>query len=167
MTASAAFYALGAEIVCHPWNCVAASALQVYRHCFCTEGSATRCPEGELIKDLLLPTPFRAWRGRTGSQLKTWATTSKADLEPLSGPRVFGRARWRKDWLPTSSTGLPLVCDTCEAVWAEVDPVISPRNTFPNPFFKTASRTSLPQSLVRSIRFWEKGNWRFAHSKRK
>ncbi len=23
----------------------------------------------------------------------------KADLEPLSGPRVFGHARWRKDWV--------------------------------------------------------------------
>ncbi len=49
---------------------------------------------GEMIKDLLLPTL---------SQLKTWATTIKADLEPLSGPRVFGHARWRKDWVKVSS----------------------------------------------------------------
>ncbi len=40
MTASAAFYAQGAETVCHPWNCVAASVLQEYRHCSCKEGSA-------------------------------------------------------------------------------------------------------------------------------
>ncbi len=39
MTASAAFYAKGAETVCHPWNCIAASALQAYRHCSCKEGS--------------------------------------------------------------------------------------------------------------------------------
>ncbi len=30
----------GAEVVCHPWNCGATSALQVYRHCSCKEGSA-------------------------------------------------------------------------------------------------------------------------------
>ncbi len=37
------------------------------------------------------------------SQLKTWATTIKADLEPISGPRVFGHARWRKGWVKVSS----------------------------------------------------------------
>ncbi len=42
-------------------------------------GHATRCPEGELIKDLLLPTPSRTWRRRVGGQLKTWATPIKAD----------------------------------------------------------------------------------------
>ncbi len=57
-------------------------------------GYAVRRPEGELIKDLLLPTPPRTWRRRAGGQLKQWATTTKADLEPLSGPRVFGHARW-------------------------------------------------------------------------
>ncbi len=57
-------------------------------------GHAARRPEGELIKELLLPTPPRTWRRRAGGQLKTWATTIKADLEP----GVFGHARWRKDW---------------------------------------------------------------------
>ncbi len=52
-----------------------------------------------LIKELLLPTPPRTWRRRAGGQLETWATTMKADLEPLSGPLVFGHARWRKDWV--------------------------------------------------------------------
>ncbi len=57
MTASAAFYAKGAEAVCHPRNRAAASVLQIYRHCSCKEGSAgfvhaARCPKGELIKDL-------------------------------------------------------------------------------------------------------------------
>ncbi len=65
-------------------------------------GYAVRRPEGELIKDLLLPTPPRTWRRRAGSQLKTWATTIKADLEPLSGPGVFGHAHWRKDWVKVS-----------------------------------------------------------------
>ncbi len=41
MTASAAFYAQGAETVCHPWNCVAASVLQVYQHNLCKEGSGS------------------------------------------------------------------------------------------------------------------------------
>ncbi len=54
------------------------------------------------VKDLLLPTPPRTWRRRTGGELKTWATTTKADQEPISGPRVFGHARWRKDWVKVS-----------------------------------------------------------------
>ncbi len=62
-------------------------------------GHAARRPEGELIKDLLLPTPPRTWRRQAGGQLKTWATTIKADLEPISLPRIFGHARWRKDWV--------------------------------------------------------------------
>ncbi len=40
-----------------------------------------RRPEGELIKDLLLPTPPRTWRRRAGGQLKTWATTTKEKPE--------------------------------------------------------------------------------------
>ncbi len=40
MTVSTAFYAKGAEILCHPWNCVVTSALQAYRHCLRNEGSA-------------------------------------------------------------------------------------------------------------------------------
>ncbi len=64
---------------------------------------AARHPDGELTKDLLLPTPPRTWRRRPGSQLKTWATTIKADVDLLSGPRVFGHTRWRKDWVKVSS----------------------------------------------------------------
>ncbi len=66
-------------------------------------GHAARRPERELIKELLLPTPPRTWRRRTGGQLKTWATTIKADLEPLSGPRVFGYARQKNDWVKVSN----------------------------------------------------------------
>ncbi len=66
-------------------------------------GHAARRPEGELIKDLLLSTSPRTWRIRAGGQLRTWTTTIKADLEPISGPRVFGHARWRKDWVKVSS----------------------------------------------------------------
>ncbi len=65
--------------------------------------SCRKTPEGELIKDLLLPTPPRTWCWRAGGQLKTWATTIKSDLEPISGPRVFGHARWRQDWVKVSS----------------------------------------------------------------
>ncbi len=66
-------------------------------------GHATRRPEGELIKGLLLPTPPRKWRRRVGGQLKTWATTVKANLEPISGPPAFGHARWRSDRVKVSS----------------------------------------------------------------
>ncbi len=57
--------------------------------------------ECELIKGLL-PTPHRTWRRQAGGQLKTLAITIKADMEPISGPRVFGYARWRKDWMEVS-----------------------------------------------------------------
>ncbi len=66
-------------------------------------GHAARRPERKPIKGLLLPTPPRTWRRRAGDQLKTWATTIKAELEPISGPRVYGHARWRKDWRKVSS----------------------------------------------------------------
>ncbi len=36
-------------------------------------------------------------------RVKTWATTIKADLEPLSGLRYFGHARWTKGWAKASS----------------------------------------------------------------
>ncbi len=49
-------------------------------------GHAARRAERQLIKDRRLPTPPRTWRSRARGQLKTWATTIKADLEPLSGP---------------------------------------------------------------------------------
>ncbi len=64
---------------------------------------AVRRRESELIKDLLLPTPPRTWRRRAGGQLKTRATTVKADLEPLSWLRISGHVRWRKDWVKLSS----------------------------------------------------------------
>ncbi len=77
-------------------------ALLVQRRLHWFEHAAGR-REGELINDLLTPTPPRTWRRRAGGQLKTWDSTIKADLEPISGPRVFGHARWRKDWVKVSS----------------------------------------------------------------
>ncbi len=65
-------------------------------------GHAVRPPEGELIKDLLRPTPPSTWHSRAGGQLKTWATAIKADLEPISGPRILGHARRRKAWVKAS-----------------------------------------------------------------
>ncbi len=58
---------------------------------------AARRREGELIKDLLLPTLLRTWRRRTGGQLKTWETMIKANLEPLPGPWNFGLTRQSND----------------------------------------------------------------------
>ncbi len=64
---------------------------------------AARRPEGELIKDLLLPTPPRTWHRLTGGQLKSWTITIMADLKPFSRRRLFGHARWRKDWMKVYS----------------------------------------------------------------
>ncbi len=66
----------------------------------CLFGYAARRPEGQLMKDLLLPTPRRTWRRRAGDLLKTWATTIKPNLEQ----RVFDHARLRKDWEKVSSS---------------------------------------------------------------
>ncbi len=66
-------------------------------------GHAARRPDGELVMDLLLPTPPRAWRRRTRGQPKTWATALNGGPGPLSGPRVFRNARWRKDLVKVSS----------------------------------------------------------------
>ncbi len=66
-------------------------------------GHAAKRPDDELIEDILLPMPLRTWRRRTGGQHKMWATTIKADLEPLSGPRVVGCACWRKYWAKVAS----------------------------------------------------------------
>ncbi len=51
-----------------------------------------------VVMSYFAPTPPRA-----GGRLKTWAATNKAGLEPLSGPRVLGHARWRQDWVKVSS----------------------------------------------------------------
>ncbi len=51
-------------------------------------------------KDLLLPTPPRTWRR---------LTTIKAVLEPLSGSRVFGYARWRKSLVGSHGATEPSV----------------------------------------------------------
>ncbi len=88
--------------LCHRLCLTSLPALHVQRR-LRRFGHAARRPEGELINDLLLPTPHRMWRRRAGGQLKTWATTIKTDLEPHSGPRIFGHARWRKDWVKVSS----------------------------------------------------------------
>ncbi len=48
--------------------------------------------EGELIEDLLLPTPPRTWRRQAGGQLKTWPTWK---ISPGLGENVtFNRRAW-------------------------------------------------------------------------
>ncbi len=66
-------------------------------------GHAARRPEGEVINNLLLLTQHLTWCRRAGGQPKAWASTIKADLEQISGPRVFGHARWRNDWVKATS----------------------------------------------------------------
>ncbi len=58
-------------------------ALLVQRR-LCWFGHAARRPEGELIKELILPTPPPTWRRRTGGKLKTPETTIKADPLPTA-----------------------------------------------------------------------------------
>ncbi len=67
------------------WSYNNAVVLLVSRHSSSKEGTA-----GELIRGLFLTTSPRR---RTRSQRKTWTTTIKGDLEPLSGPQVIGYAR--------------------------------------------------------------------------
>ncbi len=55
-------------------------------------GYAAIHPDGELIRNPVFFTPPR-----------TWTTTTKSDLELLSGPWVFGYARWRMDRVKASS----------------------------------------------------------------
>ncbi len=48
-------------------------------------------PDVELSRDIL------------GGRLGTWAIKLQEDLEPLSRPRIFGYALWRKEWVKVSS----------------------------------------------------------------
>ena len=66
-----------------------------------SDGSGTQL-EGNLIRDVLLPTSFPNWQKRVGGQLKTWASTIKDDIAALSGPQVVGLRRWNRDWLAIS-----------------------------------------------------------------
>ncbi len=83
-------------------------------------GHVARRTEGQLIIVLFLLTPPRTWRRRVGGQLKIWATTIKADLQPISGPRLFGHARWRNDWTNGSSE---LAQDRCACSASALDVV--------------------------------------------
>ncbi len=87
----------------------------------CVFGHAARHPNGELIAVLILPTPRRTWRRRTGGQPKTWATEIKSCLEPLPGPQIFGYPRWRKDWVKVSSE----LAQNCRAWGAPVSDVVN------------------------------------------
>ncbi len=49
----------------------------------------------ELTIDLLMPTEPRSWRRQTGNH-------DQGRLASLLGPRVFGNARWKKDWVKVS-----------------------------------------------------------------
>ncbi len=94
-------------------------------------GYAARRPEGELFKDLLLPTPTRTLRMRAGGQLKTSATTIKIDLEPISRPRVFGHARWRKGRMKVSSELAQDLRDWSAFVRSVVDAIGDADSTHP------------------------------------
>ena len=62
-------------------------------------GHTARHPEGELIRNVLLPPSLPNWRKHFGGQLRTWASTIKDDLAALSGPQLVGLRRWNYDWL--------------------------------------------------------------------
>ncbi len=75
------------------------SVNEAHRYHWVQRAGSIRLPDGELIDDVLLSTPRRTWRRRTGGQVKTWATIIKADMEPLFGPRVSGHAQWAKVYI--------------------------------------------------------------------
>ncbi len=87
--------------------CLTNMPAQAAQRTFRWFGHGARRHDGEPIKDLLLSTPLRTLRRQIGGQLKTWVTTIKADMEPPSRPRVFGNARWRKDWVKVSRELVP------------------------------------------------------------
>ncbi len=61
------------------------------------------CKTSQWIENLLIPTPTRTRCRWTGDQLKLRAYTIKAGHKSFFGPRIFGCARWRKDWVKVSS----------------------------------------------------------------
>ncbi len=103
VTTSTAFYTWGEGVKFHWWNCGVASILQLQKRRFYWFGRSARCPDGELINDLLQSIPPRTWRWRNGGQLKTWAITLKTDLEILPPQQVFSYARWKKYWVNIST----------------------------------------------------------------
>ncbi len=75
MTAPTAFYALRADIVHHPWSCVAASALQACRHCSCKEGSAGFIMPQDVLKvRFLVQTSWRPAEDRGNHDCEPSAT---------------------------------------------------------------------------------------------
>ncbi len=61
--------------------CLASIPPLLVQRRLCWFRHATRRPDSDLIKDLLLPTSPRTWRKRTRGHLKTWTTTIKATHE--------------------------------------------------------------------------------------
>ncbi len=69
----------------HGFTCILAQLVKRRLYWF---GLAVRRSKKKLIRSR-----------QTERQLKTWATTTKADLEPFSEAQVFGYERWRKCWV--------------------------------------------------------------------
>ncbi len=68
---------------------------------------ATKCSDAG-TGDLGVLTTHEASPMEMTTVRNTHLATAFSDLEPLSGPRVFGHARWRKDWVEVSSEpGVP------------------------------------------------------------
>ncbi len=96
-----------------------------------------------LVVYLFLPPPPRTWRWQTGGQLKTWATTILVAMDPLHRPRVFGYARWRKDWVKFS-------CKLAHIHRAWVETVTSKRDVFLN----HPGWTTPPTNVFIIVRSW-------------
>ncbi len=66
-------------------------------------GHASRRAPGEIVQEVICPTPRPTWRKRQGGgQLKTWSRTIQKDLALFGGPRVYGLRRWNREW--------PVIC---------------------------------------------------------
>ncbi len=78
-----------------------ASTIELWRH------HGFTCIIAQLVKRRLYWFSLAAKRSKgklirsrqAERQLKTWATTTKADLEPFSEAQVLGYERWRKCWV--------------------------------------------------------------------
>ena len=60
-------------------------------------GKVARMDNTELAKQLLMASPCRGWKCRTGGQTKTWLSTIKEDMDILGLQNVYEACMWKSD----------------------------------------------------------------------
>ncbi len=61
-------------------------------------GHAARPPAGEIIHDVIDPTPPTLCRRKRGDQLNTWLTMLEEYITRMSGPIIYVLRRWNYEW---------------------------------------------------------------------